>query len=591
MKGDAVPSTAFSGPANPMRFRRRELLAFLVSPLLRGQGAASRNIQPRPRSKPSGVPFNAHFTDISGQAGLHYPTVYGPVDHKDYIVETMGCGCAFFDYDNDGWMDLLVLSGSKAAGATDGTSSRLYKNNRDGTFTDVTEKAGLLRTLWASGVTVGDYNNDGFEDLFITAYGQNVLYRNNGNGTFTDVTRESGLLESRTRWGAGCSFVDYDRDGHLDLFVSNYLGFDLAHAPRPGSSSNCMWMGVPVNCGPRGLPYSHHTLYHNDGRGVFTDVSRQAGIASVRPGYGMTVVAADFDNDGWPDIYVACDASPSLLFHNKHDGTFEEVGLAAGCSLSDDGMEQAGMGVGIGDVNLDGNLDIFKTHFMNDTNVIYVNSGKGYFEDQTIASGLGVETRFVNWGAGIVDLDNDGNPDIFYVTGNIYPEVERKNPQFPMKTPRVIFRNLGRGKFEELIEEGGPGISAAHCSRGCAFGDFDNDGDIDILIVNLNEPPSLLRNDLQGSNHWLKLKLIGNESNRSAIGTRITCFYGGKRQTQELVAQSSFYSSNDPRLHFGLGGETEADIEIRWPRGILQTLKGVKADQTLKIPEPGRSGT
>jgi hypothetical protein len=241
-------------------------------------------------------------------------------------------------------------------------------------------------------------------------------------------------------------------------------------------------------------------------------------------------------------------------------------------------------------VNLDGNLDIFKTHFMNDTNVIYVNSGKGYFEDQTIASGLGVETRFVNWGAGIVDLDNDGNPDIFYVTGNIYPEVERKNPQFPMKTPRVIFRNLGRGKFEELIDEGGPGISAAHCSRGCAFGDFDKAGDIDILIVNLNEPPSLLRNDLQGSNHWLKLKLIGTESNRSAIGTRITCFYGGKRQTQELVAQSSFYSSNDPRLHFGLGSETETDIEIRWPRGILQRLKGVKADQTLTIQEPGRSG-
>ncbi len=249
-------------------------------------------------------------------------------------------------------------------------------------------------------------------------------------------------------------------------------------------------------CGPRGLPYSHHSLYRNDGHGVFKDVSKEAGISSARPGYGMTVVAADFDNDGWPDIYVACDSSPSLLFHNKHDGTFEEIGLLAGCALSDDGVDQAGMGVGIGDVNLDGNLDIFKTHFMDDTNVLYVNSGKGYFEDQTIKAGLGVETRFVNWGAAIADLDNDGNPDIFYVTGNMYPEVERKNPQYPLKTPRVIFRNLGGGKFEELIDAAGPGMSAPTLQRGCAFGDFDNDGDVDILIINLNEPPSLLRNDL-----------------------------------------------------------------------------------------------
>jgi hypothetical protein len=568
-----------------VKFSRREILACLSAPLLRGQGAASRNIQPTPRAKFSGIPFNAHFTDIAKEAGLHYPTVYGPPDHKDYIIETIGCGCAFFDFDNDGWMDILVLSGSKAAGAQEGASSRLYKNNRDGTFTDVTEKAGLLRTLWASAVTIGDYNNDGFEDVFLTAYGQNVLYRNNGDGTFTDMTKESGLLDSRVRWGAGCSFVDYDRNGHLDLFVSNYLEFDLAHAPKPGSGSDCKWMDVHVNCGPRGLPYSHHTLYHNDGRGVFTDVSRQAGIGAARPGYGMTVVAADFDNDGWPDIYVACDSSPSLLFHNKHDGTFEETGLAAGCALSDDGVEQAGMGVGTGDVNTDGNLDIFKTHFMNDTNVLYVNSGKGYFEDRTIAAGLGVETRFVNWGAGIVDLDNDGHPDIFYVTGNVYPEVEKKNPRYPLKTPRVIFRNLGNGKFEELIDEAGPGISAAHCSRGCAFGDFDNDGDLDILIVNLNEPPSLLRNDLKGSNHWLKVKLIGSQSNRSAIGTRVTCVYGDKRQAQERVAQSSFYSSNDPRLHFGLGAETHADLEIRWPNGLVQTLKKVNADQTLTIRE------
>ena len=558
----------------------------MAAPLLRGQGPASRNIHGTPRPRPSFVPFDAHFTDVGAEAGLNFPTIYGPTDHKDYILEAMGCGCAFFDYDNDGWMDILVLSGSRAAGTTEGGSSRLYKNNRDGTFRDVTEKAGLLRTLWASAVTVGDYNNDGFEDIFITAYGQNVLYRNNGDGSFTDVTKQSGLLDVNTRWGAGCCFVDYDRDGHLDLFVANYVGLDLARAPKPGSGANCMWMGVPVNCGPRGLPYSRHTLYHNDGHGIFTDVSRESRIANTRPGYGMTVVAADFDNDGWPDIYVACDSSPSLLFRNKHDGTFEEIGLVAGCSLSDDGLEQAGMGVGVGDVNLDGNLDIFKTHFMNDTNVLYMNTGKGFFEDQTLKAGLGVETRFVNWGAGIVDLDNDGNPDLFFVTGNIYPEVERKHPEVPMKTPRVIFQNLGGGRFAELIDEGGPGVSARHCSRGCAFGDFDNDGDVDILIVNLNEPPSLLRNDGKGANHWLKVKLIGTQSNRSAIGTRVTCLYGGKRQAQELVAQSSFYSSNDPRLHFGLGSETKADLEIRWPKGLLQRLTNVQADQILILKEP-----
>ena len=301
----------------------------MVPALARSQGVATRNVRPQARRTASGRPFAASFVDVAAQAGLRQPTIYGPVGRKDYIVETVGCGCAFIDYDNDGWMDLLVLSGSRVAGAPAGTSSRLYRNNRDGTFADVTEEAGLLREAWASAVTVGDIDNDGYDDLFISAFGQNILYRNNGDGTFTDVTGDAGLLDTGTRWGAGCSFVDYDRDGKLDLFVSNYCQFDFDNVPAPGMGT-CNWKGVPVHCGPRGLPFSRHSLYRNNGDGTFRDVSDDAGISKARPGYGMTVAAADFDNDGWPDIYVACDSTPSLLFRNGHDGTFEEVGLVTG---------------------------------------------------------------------------------------------------------------------------------------------------------------------------------------------------------------------------------------------------------------------
>lgn len=546
---------------------------------------ATRNVRAQRRAETSGKPFAANFVDVSAEAGLRHPTIYGPVDHKDYIVETVGCGCAFLDYDNDGWMDLLVLSGSRVAGAPQGTSSRLYRNNRDGTFTDVTEEAGLLRELWASAVTVGDYDNDGYDDLFITAFGQNVLYRNNGDGTFEDVTEEAGLIDSETRWGAGCAFVDYDRDGHLDLFVSNYCRFEFDDVPGP-SMATCNWKGVPVHCGPRGLPFSRHSLYRNNGDGTFLEVSEEAGISRARPGYGMTVAAADFDNDGWPDIYVACDSTPSLLFRNRHDGTFEEVGLVRGVALNEDGQEQAGMGVGVADFSLSGGLDIFKTHFADDTNILYINDGSGRFRDRTLASGLAVEVRYVCWGAGIVDLDNDGLPDIFYATGNIYPEIEAKLPEYPFKTPNVLFRNLGGGRLEQLFDEAGPAMASAHSSRGCAFGDFDNDGDVDILVVNLNEPPSLLRNDIDGGGNWLKVKLIGTVSNRSAIGARVTCEFGSRRQAQEVMSQSSYYSCNDPRLHFGLGQETSASLRIRWPRGITQVVDDVRANQIVTVREP-----
>jgi enediyne biosynthesis protein E4 len=543
---------------------------------------ATRGVKAGPRGKPSGLPFHARFTDVGLTAGLKAITICGHPKRADYVIEAMGCGCAFFDYDNDGWLDILVLTGSRFDDPPAGASNRLYRNNRDGTFTDVTEKAGLFRTGYWYGVTVGDYNNDGFEDLFLTGYPQNALFKNNGNGTFTDSTKKAGLLNAQARFGSGCTFVDYNRDGRLDLFVSNYVLFDPKSVPRAGDISSCN--NEKVFCGPRGLPYGRHSLYRNNGDGTFSDVTAAAGIDKVDAGYGLTAVSADFDNDGWPDIYVACDSTRSLLFRNRHDGTFAEEAMERGVALSEDGMEQAGMGIGIGDLLCNGNLDIVKTHFAADTPAVYTNNGKGEFRDDTLRSGLGSEIRFISWGVGVEDLDNDGNPDIFWVTGGIYPELQGR-PDQPYQGPRIVFRNLGNGRFEELMGQAGPGMEALHCSRGCAFGDFDNDGDLDILVVNLNEPPSLLRNDTSGGHHWIKVKLKGTKSNRSAIGTRVTVRYGDKVQTKEVLSQSSYLSVNDPRLHFGLGGASTADLEVRWPLGGIEKLSNVATNQLIHVTE------
>src|SRR5438067_429815 len=573
---------------------RRKIIATLASTAggvllspntMFGQGVSSRGVKAQPRGKPSGRPFLARFTDVAKQAGLTQPVIYGAVENKSYIIEVVGCGVAFIDFDNDGWLDLFVLNGTRLEGDPSGTTNRLYKNNRDGTFTDVTAKSGLVRAGWASAVTVGDYDNDGFDDLFITYYGHNVLYHNNGNGTFTDVTARAGLGQNLVRYGSGCTWVDYDRDGRLDLFVANYLDTTLEKLPKPGENPDCTWKGVAVNCGPRGLPTGFVQLFHNNGDGTFIEVSKQSGVAAAAGSYPMTVVAADYDNDGWPDIYVACDSTPSWLFRNQHDGTFHEEALERGVALSEDGLEQAGMGVAVGDIDLDGNLDVFKTNFADDTNVLYHNDGKGNFDEFTIHAGLGVETRYVGWGAGMVDLDNDGFPDLFVATGSVYPEVEKKVPAYPFRTPRLVFRNLGDGRFEELIDEAGPGVAEAHASRGCAFGDFDNDGDVDVLIMNMNETPSLLRNDLSSGGHWLKVLLIGVQSNRSAIGSRVTAQYGTRRQAQEVLAQSSFYSVNDRRLHFGLGAETATDLTIRWTNGSTEIIQNVAAGQLVVIRE------
>jgi enediyne biosynthesis protein E4 len=530
------------------------------------------------------------FTDIAAQAGLTRPIIYGGVDSKQFIIETNGCGVAFYDYDNDGWMDILTLSGSNLEGAPKDATNRLYKNNHNGTFTDVTAKAGLTRTGWASAVCIGDYNNDGWDDLFITSWGANVLYKNNGNGTFTDVTKQAKLDFTGVRWGSGCTFIDYDRDGVLDLFVSNYLSFDLATATPPGKGANCVWKGIPVNCGPKGLPFARNWLYRGvadqAGNVTFTDVSETSGISKVFERYPMSAVAADFNEDGWQDLYVACDSTASILYRNNHDGTFTDVALESGAAYNEDGQPQAGMGLGVGDFNGDGRLDIFKTHFAEDTPVLYRNLGKWLFEDVTFAAGFGAATKYVCWGAGMPDLDNDGWPDIAFVTGNVYPEVEKHFKDYPHRSPRMVFRNLGNGRFANVSQTSGSGVTTAHSSRGAAFGDFDNDGDLDWLVMNMNEPPSLLRNEYAGKNNWLKVKLIGTKSNRTGLGARVMVTVGERNQTQTSLSQSSYYSHDDLRLHFGLGEKRRADrVKIYWPSGQIDVVSDVAANQVAVIKE------
>jgi enediyne biosynthesis protein E4 len=531
------------------------------------------------------APFS-NFIDVSESAGLTKVMFYGAGSHATYLTEIMGGGCAFFDYDNDGWMDVFILGGRLLESIPAGASNRLYHNNRDGTFTDVTEKAGLFDAGWAVGVCVGDYNNDGFEDLFVTYFGQNRLYRNNGDGTFTDVAAHAGLASPTTRFGSGCTFIDYNRDGWLDLFVSNYADVDLAKMPTPSlDRPNCNYEGVPVNCGPRGLPFPTHLFYRNNGDGTFTDVSKESGVAALHDGYGLTAAAFDIDEDGWPDILVACDSTPSLALMNNHDGTFREEALLRGIALSNDGQEMAGMGVGVADYDCDGHLDVVRTHYMNQATGLYHNDGKGEFEDVTAQAGLIHERRFVSWGVGMLDFDNDGNPDIFLVTGQVYPELEPVLPKYPRKGPRIVFRNRGNGTFEELPDEAQPPLNRRYVSRGCAFGDFDNDGDLDILIMNQNEPPTLLRNDAPDSNRWIKIRLRGTKSNRSALGSRVVVRAGARMQVQETMSQSSYVSSNDPRLHFGLGSAPAVDIEVRWPLGTIQRFKNVATNQLVTLVE------
>ncbi len=581
---------------------------------------------------PSQLPKNnskplAHFTDIAKKAGLVNSVVFGGVDTKKYIIETTGTGVAIFDYDNDGWPDIFIVNGTSLDAPPSGNAptSHLYHNNHDGTFTDVTQKAGLTHTGWGQGVCVGDYDNDGWEDLYVTYYGKNVLYHNNGDGTFTDVSEKAGVAGSGKSWGNGCAFVDYDRDGHLDLMVANYVDFDLSTAPSPGDRASCVWKGVPVMCGPRGLPQAKNILYHNRGDGTFEDVSKKSHIDQADGHYSLSVSTLDYDDDGWPDIFVACDSTASILYHNNRDGTFTDVAITAGAAFNEDGRAQAGMGSTIADYNGDGKLDIFKTNFSDDTATLYRNNGNGTFDDVTYPAGLGLNTRYLGWGAMFFDFDNDGWPDLLLVNGHVYPEVDSQHLGSSFQEPRILYHNNGNGTFTDISADAGPGITTVNSSRGLAIGDLWNDGHLSAVISNMNAPPSLLVNDVRNANHWIAFHLIGTSyatvsekqnpsskpasgsqaphplssssfvsstsstpfaSSRDAIGARITMKAGARLFVDEVRSGSSYDSNSDMRVHFGLGAATRLDsLQIRWPSGLVETFDGLAVDKIHTLRE------
>ena len=531
----------------------------------------------------------ASFVDIAQKAGLTMKNVFGGVDTKKYIIETTGTGVAIFDYDNDGWPDIFFVNGTTLedmkAGKS-GPTNHLYRNNHDGTFTDVTEKAGLAdATGWGQGVCVGDYDNDGWQDLYVTYYGKNRLYHNE-HGIFKLVSEKAGVAGNGKEWGAGCAFVDYDRDGKLDLFVANYVDFDVTTAPAPGDRPSCMWKGAPVMCGPRGLPHHKNMLYHNRGDGTFEDVTVKAHIDKTNGYFGLGVSTLDYDNDGWPDIYVACDSTASILYHNNRDGTFTDVAVIAGVAFNEDGREQGSMGTTVGDFDGDGRLDIFKTNFSDDTSTLYHNNPDGTFADVTTAAGLGLHTKYLGWGTMFFDFDNDSWPDLMLVNGHVYPEVDKFHLGSDYQEPRILYRNNGDGTFSDVSSAGGSGITTLASSRGLAIGDLWNTGQLSAVITNMNATPSLLKNEQTYPNHWIAFKTVGTKSNHDGIGARITLKAGKRVLVDEVRSGSSYYSQNDMRVHFGLGAVTKLDsVEIRWPNGLTEHFDNVKIDQFNTVTE------
>jgi hypothetical protein len=536
----------------------------------------------------------AWFEDVAAKVGIDVLNVNGDAVSKYYILEATGSGVAIIDYDNDGWPDIFLVNGtylqrnpeSHKKVPTSPPTSHLFHNNHDGTFTDVTVKAGLADSGWGQGVCVGDYDNDGYEDLYVTSYGKNRLYHNQGNGAFREVAEQSGVAGSGKEWGTGCAFIDYDRDGRLDIAVANYVHFDVKSVPAPGDGPSCLWKGTPVMCGPRGLPGAPNLLYHNLGNGKFEDVSEKSGFKKTSGHYCFSVSTLDYDEDGWPDIYVACDSTPAILYHNNHDGTFTDMAADAGVAFNEDGREQAGMGSTVADYDGDGHLDIFKTNFSEDTSTLYRNNGDKTFTDATLASGLGINTQYLGWGAMFVDLDNHGWPDLLVVNGHVYPEVDSNKLGSTYRESRAVYRNLGNGKFDDISRQSGPGVTQPAPGRGLAVGDLWNDGRTEAVINNIGERAMLLVNLAKNQNHWLGVRLIGTQSNRDAIGARVTVRCSTRSWVDEVRSGSSYSSSSDLRLHFGLGGCTLAEfIQVRWPNGREEIFPGGAADRFATLKE------
>ncbi|MFN7998233.1 MAG: CRTAC1 family protein [Bryobacteraceae bacterium] len=530
------------------------------------------------------------FTDTASKAGLTAVNVSGDTIHKKYILEMNGSGLAFMDYNRDGYLDLFLVNGRQLepAAGTPEPISHLYRNNGDGTFTDVTRETGVAYSGWGQGACVADIDNDGYDDLFVTYYGKNRLYHNNRNGTFTEIAESAGVAGAEGRWNSGCAFVDYDRDGKVDLFVANYvdLGPGFSKVPKPGSGEFCQYKGIPIACGPRGLPTAVNYLYHNNGDGTFTDVSEKSGIRKTEGHYALGVLTLDYDNDGWPDIYVACDSAASILYHNRHDGTFQDAGVASGLAYNDDGEPQAGMGLAALDYDHDGYLDVVKTNFSDDSPNLYHNNGDGTFTDKVFQAGLGRQRNFLGWGVVAADFDNDGWSDIFMMHGHLTPEIDMAKSDSSYRQPKLLYRNLRDGHFGDVTSMSGADLVALHSSRGAAVADILNDGRLAVAVNELHERPSLLIPEAPASSHWVSIRLIGSKSNRDGIGARIELQSGNLRQIDEVRSGGSYESQSDLRVHFGLGADTRVDrVTIRWPSGTVDTIRGIPADRGIVIEE------
>jgi hypothetical protein len=573
--------------------QRRRLIQAIVASTLSSMLTPGQRAFASPVEAPNQLGYTVR--EIAAEAGLDFLHVSGGEHAKKYILETTGSGVALFDYDNDGWLDIFLVNGSRLEpekADAPKPQNKLFHNNRDGTFSDVTAKTGLGSSGWGQGVCIGDFNNDGFDDLFVTYWGENLLFHNNGNGTFTEVGRRANVAGPATRWSTGCAFIDFDRDGWLDLLVTHYVDFSLANAKDPGSNPYCQYRGLPVMCGPRGLKTEHSTLYRNNRDGTFTDVSGISGIGAKGDLFGMGVLTGDFDKDGWPDVYIASDSTPSQLFLNNRDGTFREEGTLRGVAFSGEGMEEAGMGVAAGDYNNDGSLDLLKTNFSDEAPNLYQNDGKATFTDASEFAGLNRRTHYVGWGCGFFDPDNDGLLDIFYCNGHVYPELDRIHSDTTFREPSVLYRNLGNGRFEDVSRLAGAAIDTPNTGRGCAFGDINNDGTVDIIVNNQGGPPSLLKFEASNPHHWINVKLVGTKSNRSAIGARVRCVTGTLSQIAEVRSGGGYLSQSDLRLHFGLGSQATVDmLEIHWPSGAVEQKYKVPANQFLRIQEGGSMTT